>query len=32
MHNSARPVGSTLADAPQSHGGLFFLYRGPLPY
>jgi protease-4 len=25
-------LGSTLADAPQSHGGLFFLYRGPLPY
>jgi len=25
-------LGSTLAEAPQSHGGLFFLYRGPLPY
>jgi protease IV len=25
-------LGSTLADGPQSHGGLFFLYRGPLPY
>jgi len=25
-------LGSTLADAPQAHGGLFFLYRGPLPY